>query len=550
MKPWKDEVLQLTKELVHHPSINGTIGERDIAYRIVDYFQELPYFKANPGHLRMVKTSSDERERYNVMALVKGGDATFRETVILMGHMDTVGVEDYGKWKQLAFTPDELMKRWEGSAIPDRVRQDLQRGEWACGRGSLDMKSGLAGHMALTRYFAEHPEELRGNILFLSECDEEDNSRGILSALSEFLRLAQEEELTYIAAINADYTSSRFEGDPHRYVYMGTVGKLLPAFFIAGKETHVGQAFEGFDPNLVAAELTRRLDYNPAFCDEMYGETTLPPISLKQTDLKTKYDVQTPITAFAYYNFFVTSWSPKDVLEKLKEVAWDAVKAANRLCRERQRQYCERTGDPHLFPDWTPRVYTYEEFYHHCLTRYGSPFEESMRLFSMNLLNEKELDLRDYCCRMVEELWSWDEQKTPAVILFYASMYIPRIVLNHREKRDQRLIRAVKRAVEEIQQMCPHPIKVRNFFPYISDMSFVAISDDREGLSSLEKNMPAWGTKHQMNVDAIRALDVPAVNIGPYGMDAHKQWERVEVAYSMETVPNLNYRVIKDLVGS
>ncbi len=106
--------------------------------------------------------------------------------------------------------------------------------------------------------------------------------RGFWSALSDFLHLAEEENLSYIAAINADYTSPRYEGDPHRYVYLGTVGKLLPAFFIVGKETHVGQAFEGFDPNLVAAELTRHLDYNPDFCDEMYGELTLPPVSLKQ----------------------------------------------------------------------------------------------------------------------------------------------------------------------------------------------------------------------------------------------------------------------------
>ncbi|PTX65013.1 arginine utilization protein RocB [Melghirimyces profundicolus] len=550
MKQWKDEVLELTKELVHHPSVNGTIGERDIAYRIYDYFKELKYFKENPHHLRLVKTLRDERERYNVLALVKGGDAAYRETVILMGHMDTVGVEDFGKWKRLAFSSDELMERWKGAKIPEKVKRDLESGEWACGRGSVDMKSGVAANMVLTRYFTEHPEELKGNLLFLSECDEEDNSHGILSALSDFLHLAREEDLSYIAAINADYTSPRYEGDPNRYVYLGTVGKLLPAFFIAGKETHVGQAFEGFDPNLVASELTRRLDYNPDFCDEMYGETTLPPVSLKQTDLKLQYDVQTPLSAFVYYNFFVHSWSPKDVLEKLKKVAWDAMDSARKQYQKRYGEYCARTGDPHQPPNWVPRVYTYEELYNECAEKYGSEFEESMRLFAMNLLNEEELDLRDYCRRMTEELWSWDEEKTPAVVLFYASIYIPRIVLNEEEERDQRLIQAVERAVESIQPDCPHPIRVRNFFPYISDMSFVAISDDQEGLDSLEKNMPAWGTKHQMDVDAIRALDVPVVNIGPYGMDAHKQWERVEVPYSMEVVPNLNYQVIKNLLGA
>ncbi len=39
------------------------------------------------------------------------------------------------------------------------------------------MKSGVAGHMYLIKYFSEHPEELDGNIIAIAECDEEDNSK-------------------------------------------------------------------------------------------------------------------------------------------------------------------------------------------------------------------------------------------------------------------------------------------------------------------------------------------------------------------------------------
>jgi arginine utilization protein RocB len=72
------------------------------------------------------------------------------------------------------------------------------------------------------------------------------------------------------------------------------VGKLLPSFFITGRETHVGQSFEGFDSNQLAAELTRLIDMNTDLCDEAEGEVPPPPISLKVRDLKEKYDVQTP----------------------------------------------------------------------------------------------------------------------------------------------------------------------------------------------------------------------------------------------------------------
>ncbi|OYD07731.1 M20/M25/M40 family metallo-hydrolase [Paludifilum halophilum] len=550
MLEFKEEVLSLTKELVQHPSINGTIGERDIAYKIYNYFRELPYFREHPTHLRLCKTEGDERERYNVLALVKGKNADLQETVILMGHMDTVGVEDYGKWKRLAFFPDDLIEHWREGKVQARVRQDIDTGDWICGRGTVDMKSGVAGNIALTRYYAEHLNELNGNILFVSECDEEDNSRGIQSAVKDLLHLAQEEELSYVGAINTDYTSPQFDGDENRYVYLGTVGKLLPSFFIAGKGTHAGQPFEGFDPNLVAVELTARLDYNPEFCDELYGEVTQPPVSLKQTDLKKKYDVQTPLSAFVYYNFFVHSWSPKDVLIRLKGVAEECFAAAVDQYRDRYLRFSRYSGNSRQpLETFQPRVYTYEELYEECLSRFGSEFQRGMHQFAMNLLNEKELDLREYSCKMVEELWNWRGEDTPGIVLFYSSVYFPRIVLSEKDDRERRLIGAVNRAVKEVQPHYSRPIQVRNFFPYISDMSFVAISDDPEGISALQKNMPAWGTKHRMDVEAIQSLDIPVVNIGPYGMDAHKQWERVEVPYSMQVVPNLNFQVIRHLLG-
>lgn len=547
MEHWKKEVLEWTQELVRHPSVVGTLGERDLAHHIYGRLKEWPYFQSHPDQLWLVRTRGDDKERYSVLALVKGTRSPNREAVLLMGHLDTVGVDDYGKWKSLAFSPEDLMERWRKERIPTGVKADLEEGEWACGRGSVDMKSGLACHLALLRHYAERPQEWSGNLVFLAACDEEDNSKGILSSLDELAYIRQEHDLDYIAAINTDYTSPRYDGDPHRYVYLGTVGKLLPAFYIVGEETHAGQAFEGLDPNLVAAELTRRLDYNPEFCDEMYGEVTIPPVSLKQEDLKGSYDVQTPFSAWVYYNYFVHRRSPKDVVERLKEVATQALEAAVAIHRERLDAFARKSGDPVGAPDFPIHVYTYEELYQQAKAVHGSRLEEAMHRFVMNLVNEEGLDLREYNRRMVEELWHWADESGPAVVLFYASVYFPRVVLDPDKERDHRLIHAVREAVGAVQPQCPHPIQVRHFFPYISDMSFVAISDDEEGLDALAKNMPAWGTKHRVDVDAIRALDIPVVNIGPYGKDAHKQWERVEVSYSMETVPEMNRQVLERL---
>lgn len=545
-----DHVAELTKRLVQQPSVVGTTDERNMSHLLYEILCESSYFQEHPKHLQLIKTKRDDRERYNILALVKAKKAV-KQTAILLGHMDTVGVEDYGKWKRYAFSPDKLKKAWQESPfVPTQVQQDMQTDQWLNGRGVLDMKSGVASQVALVQYFAEHRDELDGNLLLLITCDEENDHAGILTGIQEVQKLANKEQLDYIASINADYISPRFQDDANRYIYMGTVGKLLPTFFVVGKETHAGQLFEGFDPNLVLSELTTRLDYNVRFCDEMDGEVTFPPVSLKQTDLKQRYDVQTPQTAFAYYNFFVHSMSPKDVLTQLSQVAEESFEAAIRYFHQQQEQFCKRTGLPYQPQQIKPRVYTYESFYRHCVQTCEADFEESMLRYSINLLKEEDVDIREYSRRMVEELWRFGGDGEPAIILFYSSPYIPRVVLNEKQVKARKLSDAVKKAVAQIQPECAEEIKIRKFYPYLSDMSFMGISDNQKDMQAFENNMPAWGKKYHYDVEAIRALQVPVINIGPFGKDAHKQWERVELSYSMQIVPNLIYKVIQQLFST
>ena len=87
-------------------------------------------------------------------------------------------------------------------------------------------------------------------------------------------------------------------------------------------------------------------------------------------------------------------------------------------------------------------------------------------------------------------------------------------------------------AVETVQPNYPHPIVTKNFFPGNLDMSFVALSDDESGISAVSTNNPGWGTKHYVDYEAIRAINIPVINIGPYGYDAHKQVPPTTLLYA------------------
>ncbi len=544
----REETLAFTKQLVNIESIVNTNGEKVIAHSLYTLLSSFPYFTENSGQLVIEQTVEDELERYNVLAFVKGTKRKNSRTVILMGHMDTVGIDDFNQLRDAACDPDRLADLFRNEELPSGAKEQLESGDWMFGRGVLDMKSGLASHLYLLKYYSEHPEELEGNLVFLAECDEEDGSHGVLSALKTLKKWKDEHKFHYAASINADFVSPRYEGDTNRYIYKGTVGKLLPSFFITGAETHVGSCFEGLDPNFLAAELTRQISYNPELSNEALGETTVPPVSLKQTDLKPSYTVQTALSAYVYYNFFIHSWSPKEVLEKLREQAHIAFSNALSSFEERNRQFAGLSGEPYAELPWQPRIYTYEEMHRMLVEENGQAYTAHMDAFKEELLLDKELDTRMYAARVVEEAWKWMKDKSPAMILFYSSLYSPRIELSGKTDDEKRLIDALDQAVEEIQPSYPHPIIAKNFFPYISDMSFIALSDDEAGISAVSDNNPGWGTKHYVEYSDIRELNVPVINIGPYGLDAHKKLERMEMKYSLEIVPNLTNRVIQQVL--
>ncbi|WP_188206969.1 M20/M25/M40 family metallo-hydrolase [Alkalibacillus aidingensis] len=545
----REEILSITKSLVNVNSIVNTSGEQDIAKTVYDYLASHPYFEMKPSQLVMEQTINDDRERYNVLAHVKGTKGKSNRTIVLMGHLDTVGVDDFNQQRDLAFSPDDWMEYLQSEQLPEQIQDQLKSGDWLFGRGVLDMKSGLASNIYLLTYYAEHPELLDGNLVLIAECDEEDSSNGILSALKTLKKWKEEHAFDYVAAINSDFVAPAYEGDENRYVYKGTVGKLLPSFFITGEETHVGSAFDGLDPNFVAAELTKQINYNPDLSDVGLGESTLPPVSLKQTDLKPSYTVQTALSAYVYYNFFVHSWSPEKVLELLKEQATIAFENALSSFEERYQQYCQVSQQPYRSIPWEPRVFTYSEMQEMLTRTHGESYEQHMNDFKEDLLQDETLDIRMYAARVVEESWKFMPDKSPAIIVFYSSLYSPRVALTGETQDEQRLLAALDHAINALQPEYKHPIAAKNFFPHISDMSFVAMSDRMIEIDYAVTNTPSWGQKLHVAYEDVNELNIPVINIGPYGMDGHKKLERMEMTYSLEIVPNLTNHVIQDVLN-
>ncbi|MGN0145132.1 MAG: M20/M25/M40 family metallo-hydrolase [Clostridium sp.] len=538
-----EEMESLTKKLVSISSVNTSEGEKKVAVYIEKYLREIPYFKKNEDHVIIQKLKNDSLDRRNVFAYIKGKKDNNGDTIIFHGHMDTVGVEDFGSLKEYAFDCDELLKRMLEMDLPEEVHDDLASGDWMPGRGACDMKSGVAVFMVLLKYLSEKADDLKGNILLSVNPVEENLHTGIIEGLEVLEMLKEKEGFNFKFAINNDYICPLYKGDPKKYVYMGSVGKLLPCFYIQGKETHVGQCFEGFDATRVAAALVRKINLNTDFCDGYEGEYTLPPSVLKMKDLKEQYNVQTAFDSFVYFNYFVHNADIDSIIGKLKKAAEEACTEVIENINSEYKKFCALSGDSYHEYNYDFEVLSYEQLLERAVNKHGNRINEELRTLTDKLVKENT-DKRELPIHLVKYLLGELKEKNPVVVLYFAAPYCPHNTLKNEFEAERKLKEEITSIVKEFGEESGETYEVMQFFPSLTDSSYIKIDDDEKSIEDLINNFPQYDVLYPVPLKKIKSLDIPALDYGCYGKDAHKWTERVYKPYSFEVLPKLILKTI------
>ncbi len=549
---WYPIVKRYTSELVHIRSVSPGAGEIELARQVLRLLQE-DGLESSYTAIGLDALAGDPAGRSNAYAFLRGKRP---QTIVLLGHIDTVDTKDFGALEAFALDPNALASRIDQLAeIVPGLAEDLaaHAGDWMFGRGSGDMKSGDAVNIAVMRHLAAQAREdrLELSVVLLATPDEENESAGVLQAVQFLLHLREQYGLEYLGAINTDYVTSLYPGDPHRYIYTGTVGKLLPTFLVIGQPTHAGDPFDGLDANLLAAELIRDLSMDDELCDQVRGQSTPPPVTLKFTDLKTGYDVQLPFASYFYLNVLTLSTTPAQLLEKLVSRSQAVMERVLRRVDETERRW--NAGRAPSFQDVAGRqrtgeVLTYAQLYQELEQRSGRQRLEAEIAAAWDSM-PTGLDSRGRCLHIVRHLWSLSGKRGPAIVIYYSPPFIPHVAATPCPLHE-----AVHAAAES------HPklqLEVQEYFPLISDMSYLRL-DPGIDTAALIANLPIWddapapgaparpGT-YTLPLQAIRQLNLPVVNLGPYGKGAHQAGERVLMSYSFGIVPQLVCEVIEYL---
>ena len=546
MKKRRERIEEIAIMLTNELSVVETEGELDSVSKMHEIFSNMSYYKNHPEDLSFIELPNDKWNRKSLMAIMRGKKDDSKKTVIMIGHTDTVGISDYGTLKEFANKPYELTEKFKEIDLPEEVKRDLDSGEYLFGRGIFDMKTGDAIIMAIMEEISEDIENFSGNLIFCGVCDEEGNSGGMLACVPELVKLKEKESFEYTAILDTDYMTSEYEGDENKYVYVGTVGKIMPSFFIVGKETHVGESFKGLDPNQIASSITNNINLNVRYCDVAEGEVSLPPITLKKADLKTEYSCQIAKTAYLYFNYATHKSTPDEVLQKMKLAAHESFQETIDSLNYQYEVFCKMAGREFKKLPWNARVLSFEELYKNVKAELGEQLDKKLEAYTNELIEKEEYDTRDQSMKIVEFVHSLWSDRNPVIIVYFTPPYYPHVYVEGKTEKEIKLLEAVADAVENTKT--DYKVVYKKFFPYISDLSYGAAPKDPKIIAAIKDNMPGFGKTYSLPLEDMQKLDLPVLDIGSFGKDAHKFTERIEKTYSFEVAPELVERTIKNLL--
>ncbi|SDL38341.1 Arginine utilization protein RocB [Clostridium cochlearium] len=542
----KDKIMNTLLELVSVPGIAGTKSEGLTAEKTLSILEDIPYFQQHRENLNLIKIKSDPLNRSFVSALFCSSKPS-KKTIILTGHLDVVDIEDYGHLKELAFNPIELKKRIKELPLDKDAINDLESGDYIFGRGTADMKFGLALHIELLRELSLR-DDFEGNILFLAVPGEESNSEGMLAAVPHLLELNKKYGYKYIGLFVSECCIPKEIGDETKRIYLGTAGKVMPLFLFVGKETHVYESFSGLNPNLLATELNRLLELNPDFCDINKGNITPPPTCLKQTDLKELYSVQTPLMAASYYNVLTLNLSIDELIEKLKNLCFQAFHNTLNIIEKSVNKFASISNRNSLREEFEPKVLTYEEVYKKVKETLGDKFDTYIQGKIEQWINEN-MDLQSIAINIMKETYLNYSDKSPAIIIGFAPPYYPDKHLMENKTDDMVLLKIIDNILEYAKDKFNTNIEKDHYYMALCDLSYTGITN-KKGLNTIASNILGINKSYNLPVDELSQLDIPSIAFGGFGKDFHKFSERLNISYSFEVVPNLYEKAIYELFNN
>lgn len=540
----KDRILKHLEKLIAMKSLSYSAAENEPAEYFENFFKGLSYFKENPQLCGSYEIPGDPFMRKVPYGLLLGDS---KDTVILSGHFDVVSTEEYGIAEEYAYGfGDELIERLKLMHLDDRAKADMESGEWLFGRGTCDMKGGLAIHAALFEKYAQEALEgnLKGSIVFMLVPDEESYSAGMRTGAKLLSELKAKYGLNYKLMIDPEPTALEEGGQT---MSIGSVGKCMPAIVVQGKKGHSGHFFEGLSALSVISSIYDETNGSLEFCETYGNEMTVPPTWFNMRDMKPVYDVSIPHRAYGFFTVFSLNNTPEDIYGKVKVIAEKAFEKEIAKLNETYKQF-RRAGairGAKNIIEYEPLVLTYKELVQKAQNMDG--FEEFYEALYEEVLIDVEMGKINYpdaTIKMMEAVLDFSNLQMPLVVIGFAPpFYLP----VHSDKivgKENYGTLAFEFADNISKEEFNQPLLKENFFMGISDLSYSAVTSPFD-YDHYGSNTPLWGDGYSIDFEAVEDIAVPSVIYGPIGREYHQYTERVNRKSLLEVVPYVTKKLIE-----
>lgn len=506
-------------------SFTHTDLERNIENFLNQYIGSLPYFQEHSDYFGTYQIPNDFFHRSVNWALVKRHCA---DTVILFHHHDTVDIEDFGNLKEIAFDNMALKKALASSALGQDVLEDIISNEWQFGRGSCDMKAALALQLGVVAEYASKAEG-KVNLLYLSVGDEESYSQGMRAAVGLLSDLKKKFHLNYILAIDSEPFESNSAQE--KMLHVGTVGKMMPVVVTQGILSHMKEPLKGINAVSLLAKVVEKIDLNPLLSDLMDGERAPLPSWSYMRDLKENYDVSTVLRAAGYFNVLYLDKSPKELMMTIQHLCQEAVDEFYERYQTLQVVYKEYKKVT------KPRVLTYDELIQLCQKKSG--FEEFMHKVtrSAHKAFQAGLSYQEITIETVQKVLDFYDKKEAFVVLTIAPPYYPSMNCRHLKNSVVDIEKLIALYSRYLADTAAARLTVEEFFMGICDISYCALEKSVEEHQKIIDSMAVPENLYPIDFEKIQDINVPGINLGPWGKDLHQLTERVYEKDMLETIP-------------
>lgn len=135
--------------------------------------------------------------------------------------------------------------------------------------------------------------------------------------------------------------------------------------------------------------------------------------------------------------------------------------------------------------------------------------DEDIRAITKQSL-EENLDRRELCLKIVEYLANNILSiNTPTVILFLAPPYCPRNTLKREIPEEGALLDSVVDLLNQLGQEMGEELKMMQFFPVLTDSSYLKLDDTDTSIKTLVDNFPDMEGHYDVPLDQIKRLNIP-----------------------------------------